>query len=200
MDPKCLGEIYDLMADDWQDDRFDQRNGINQHRKALEFLECEGISLNVGCGCNTRFNPLLREKGLKIEGLDVSSKMVQLARQCEPDALYYEADICNWTPAHSYMFITAWDSVWHVPLSQQVGVMSKLLGALAPGGVCIFSAGGLSAEREHYDSTMGPEVYYSTLGIPRLMSLIDECDCVCRHLEFDQWPEVHLSVIAQRAT
>lgn len=76
--------------------------------------------------------------------------------------------------------------------------MTKLMGALAPGGVFIFSAGGLESEGEHYDSTMGPEMYYSTLGIPATLSLINECGCVVRHLEFDQWPEVHMVVIVQK--
>jgi hypothetical protein len=78
--------------------------------------------------------------------------------------------------------------------------MRKLMGALEPGGVFIFSAGGTDRPDEHVDATMGPEVYYSTLGIPALLAVVDEAGCVCRHLEFDQYPEKHLVVIAQRTS
>jgi hypothetical protein len=45
---------------------------------------------------------------------------------------------------------------------------------------------------------MGPQMYYSVLGIPNLLKLISEAGCICRHLEYDQYPELHLYVIAQR--
>jgi len=73
------------------------------------------------------------------------------------------------------------------------------MGALAPGGVFIFSTGGLDAPAEHVDSTMGPEVYYASLGIPGLLQVIKEAGCLCRHLEFDQYPEKHLYLIVQQA-
>jgi hypothetical protein len=46
---------------------------------------------------------------------------------------------------------------------------------------------------------MGPTLYYSTLGIPETVRIIDEAGCICRHLEYDQHPEPHVFVIAQRA-
>ena len=36
------------------------------------------------------------------------------------------------------------------------------------------------------------------LGIPGLLKVIAEAGCVCRHLEFDQYPQKHLVVIVQR--
>jgi len=36
------------------------------------------------------------------------------------------------------------------------------------------------------------------LGIPALLKIIDRCGCVCRHLEYDQYPENHLYLIVQK--
>ena len=69
---------------------------------------------------------------------------------------------------------------------------------LTPGGILIFTTGGLDEPTEKVDSSMGPPVYYSVLGIPQTLRLIDECGCVCRHLEYDQYPESHLYVIVQK--
>jgi hypothetical protein len=103
-----------------------------------------------------------------------------------------------WRPERSYRFMSAWDSIWHVRLEEQRPLMLKLMQALDVGGVFIFSAGGLDAQDAHVDSTMGPEVYYSTLGIPGLLDVIRDAGCVCRHLEFDQLPHKHLVIIVQR--
>ena len=46
---------------------------------------------------------------------------------------------------------------------------------------------------------MGPELYFGALGIPRTLQIIEEEGSVCRHLEYDQYPELHLYVIAQKS-
>jgi len=195
-----IAAAYDVLAERWLDANFDQSNGAAMHWRALSFLRDKekGTALNVGCGCNTRFNAVMRERGLALEGIDISSRMVELARKADPDATIYHADACTWTPTKSYDFVTAWDSIWHVNLTEQRPLMLKLMGALEVGGVFLFTAGGLDTEGWHVDDAMGPQVYYSTLGMPGLLKVIDEAGCVCRHLEFDQLPHPHLAVIVQR--
>jgi predicted TPR repeat methyltransferase len=197
-----IAAAYDQLAERWRDDVFDPANGIGQHERALAFLSQagEGWALSVGCGCNTRFNPLLRAHGLQVEGVDISARMIELARAADPAVVLHQADIVGWAPPRSYRLISAWDSIWHVRLDEQRPLMRKLMAALDPGGVLIFSAGGLDRPDEHVDATMGPEVYYGTLGISGLLEVVNEAGCVCRHLEFDQYPEQHLVVIAQRTS
>jgi predicted TPR repeat methyltransferase len=201
MDHSAIASAYDDIADRWLDDRFSRTNGIPQHERALGFLQRDtegGWALDVGCGCNTRFHPLLRSHGMQIEGVDISARMVALARAADPAVLVHHADACTWQPRRRYRFISAWDSIWHVRLEEQRPLMLKLMHALAPGGVFIFTAGGLDAADTHVDAAMGPEVLYSTLGIPSLLDVILEAGCACRHLEFDQYPEKHLYMVVQR--
>lgn len=196
-----ISSAYDHLAERWLDDQFNQANGVEQHRRALAFLADagEGWALNVGCGCNTRLNPLMRARHLQIEGIDISERMVALAKAADPTVIVHHADAVTWQSKRQYRFISAWDSIWHVQLAQQRALLHKLMGALEPGGVFIFSNGGLDAPAEHVDSAMGPRVYYATLGIPGLLALIGETGCICRHLEFDQYPEKHLCIIVQKA-
>jgi len=201
MDPQLVSAAYDQIADRWLDDRFNREDGVAQHKRALSFLttSAPGAALNVGCGCNTRFNELMRQRGLSVEGLDISRRMLELARASDPSVTLYQANVCEWSPPRTYEFISAWDSLWHVPLLDQHSVMMRLMSSLVPGGVFIFSAGGTDTPGEHTDSYMGPEVYYSTLGIPGILEAVRDARCVCRHLEFDQHPATHLYVIAQKA-
>jgi len=199
-----IASAYDLLAERWLDARFNQVNGIEQHRRALAFLaggeDADAWALNVGCGCNTRFNPLMRAHGLRIEGIDISARMLAFAGAADPDVVLQHADAVTWQPQRQYRFITAWDSIWHVPLAEQPALLRKLMHALTPGGVFVFSCGGLDAPAEHVDTYMGPEVYYGSLGIPGLLDAIAEANCLCRHLEFDQYPQMHLYIIVQRAS
>ena len=198
MQPNEIATSYDSIAHQWLEPHL-TTNGIRQHEQALRFRPRGGRALDVGCGCNGRFLRLLEHHNYEVEGLDVSAQMIALAKTRTPTATFYHADVCEWLPTQPYDFITAWDSIWHVPLECSENVLRKLCGALSPGGVFIWTMGGLDGPEEKRDSSMGPPIYYSVLGIPKTLQTLSEAGCVCRHLEYDQWPEKHVFMIAQKA-
>lgn len=197
MQPSEIAASYDSIAQRWLEPHL-ENNGIRQHERALQFRPSGGVALDVGSGCNGRFARLLMSHGYEVEGLDISAEMIALAKTRTPGVTFHHADVCEWLPTRQYDFITAWDSIWHVPQDRSEGVFRKLLGALTPGGVFIWTTGGLDAPAEKRDSAMGPPMYYSVLGIPQTLQTIADAGCVCRHLEYDQWPEKHLFLIAQK--
>lgn len=197
MNPAQIAESYDSIAHLWLESHL-EKNGINQHELALRFREHYGLALDVGSGCNGRFIRLLESHGYEVEALDISEKMIALAKTRNPKTTFHQADICEWVAGKKYDFITAWDSIWHVPLVDSEKVLSKLCNALNPGGVFIWSTAGLDEPAEKRDSTMGSPVYYSALGIPKTLHTITKAGCVCRHLEYDQLPEKHLFIVAQK--
>jgi hypothetical protein len=62
----------------------------------------------------------------------------------------------------------------------------------------ILSFGGTEKHDDHKDDFMGPEVYYSTLGVNGFLKLFIALGCICRHLEYDQYPELHAYLIVQK--
>ena len=198
MKPVEVAQSYDAIASQWSGEDFNRANGIEAHRKALQFLDRTGRALDVGCGSSGRFIELLLERGFYVEGLDISAEMIRLARERHPQVPFHQADVCDWQPQDQYDFISAWDSVWHVPLGAQEAVWRKLLNALAPDGVLILTTGGLDESGEVQNNAMGVSMYHATPGLPALTRLIDDCGCVIRHLDYDQWPEKHLVVVVQR--
>lgn len=199
MDPSEIGSAYNQITHLWERQEFDRNNGIEQHKRALSFLKNGGRSLDVGCGSTGRFIELMQSHGLTPEGVDISAVMIELAQKRHPDIKFYLEDICEWVPPETYDFITAWDSIWHIPLAQQEKVLRKLVASLNTDGVLIFSCGGTDEQGEHKDNSMGPEVYYSTLGINGFLKLFIDLGCICRHLEYDQYPELHCYFIVQKA-
>ncbi|MGP5326202.1 class I SAM-dependent methyltransferase [Vreelandella titanicae] len=198
MTPTDIGSAYDQITHLWESEKFNLANGVEAHKRALSFVKGRGKALDIGCGCTGRFIDFLQQEDFTPEGVDISDEMLRLAKQKHPDVTFHHQDICQWQPLEKYDFITAWDSIWHIPLVQQESVMTKLIGSLNKGGVLIFSFGGTDEPGEHTDSFMGPEVYYSTLGTNGFVSLLMKLGAVCRHLEYDQHPELHTYLIVQK--
>ncbi|BBB31088.1 class I SAM-dependent methyltransferase [Neptunomonas japonica] len=199
MKPVDIGKAYNQITHLWEEGSFNSSNGIEQHERAIAFVKNKEKALDVGCGCTGRFIDLLIGKGFSPEGVDVSEEMINLACKRHADITFYQEDICEWELPHKYDFISAWDSIWHIPLEQQEKVLTKLISALNSNGVLIFSCGGTDEKGDHKDDFMGPEVYYSSLGINGFLKLFISLGCICRHFEYDQYPELHAYFILQKS-
>lgn len=185
MKPSEIGKNYDRITHLWLSPDFNMSNGIEPHQQALKFVQNRGYALDIGCGLTGRFITQLLKEGFTPEGVDISEEMLKNAKQRLPETTFYKADICDWTIPKQYDFISAWDSIWHVPLEEQEKVIRKIVEALNPGGVFIFSFGGTDKACEKRDSNMGPEMYYSTLGINGFLNVLLDSGVACRHLELD---------------
>lgn len=189
---------YDKLAQHWASKAFNHLNGIAQHERAIGFSRGSGLAIDIGCGSSGRIIDLLQSHTFEVEGLDISTEMLTLARSKHPGVLFHHADICTWEFPRRYDFISAWDSVWHVPLDQHAMVLGKLCAALNSDGVLIFTSGGVDVPGEVTNPCHGQPLYHAALGIPELLRLIGSFGCVCRHLEYDQRPESHIYLIVQK--
>ena len=193
-----IAASYDQLAAHWDSEKFHRANGIAQHKRALQFVSQKTSAIDVGCGSSGRIIDLLLAEKFSVEGLDISAEMIRLAKLRHPDVLFHHADICEWRFPHKYNFISAWDSVWHVPLAQQNEVLIKLCEALAPNGVLIYTTGGLDQPDHSTNPFLGQPLYHAGWAIRDLLRTLDECHCICQHLEFDQFPQKHLYIIVQK--
>lgn len=198
MNPEDVATSYDQLAAHWDSEAFPRTNGIAQHERAIAFTDQRGPALDIGCGSSGRLIDLLLQHGFSPEGLDLSGRMLELARRRHPDLTFHLANIVDWPFPREYVFISAWDSIWHVPLGEQERVLRKILAGLSAGGVAIFTLGGTDQPSEITNSYMGPPMYHATPGIPRTLQVIAEAGAVCRHLEHDQHPQPHVYIVCQR--
>jgi 2-polyprenyl-3-methyl-5-hydroxy-6-metoxy-1,4-benzoquinol methylase len=195
MTPEQVAASYDQIADLFLDL---STYGVAQIERAVAFVKSKGAALDVGCGTG-RLMGLLSKHGFRTDGIDASTTMIGLARKRLPEALLFHADICRWDLPQLYDLIVAWDSTWHVPLGQQEPILTKLCRGLSPRGVLIFTTGGTDGPSEIQNSCMGPPMYHASLGIPKTLQVLADSGCVCRHLEYDQYPEAHVCIVVQRA-
>lgn len=199
MTPEQTARSYDKLAAHWNSDDFNRSNGIAQHRRAIAFAPGRGNAIDIGCGSSGRIIELLISEGFEVEGLDLSPEMLRLAKQRHPQVPFHLADICTWELPRKYDLISAWDSIWHAPLADHEAILGKLYNGLNQGGVLIFTSGGVDQAGEVTNPCMGQPMYHAALGIPRLLDLVSRLGCICRHFEYDQYPEMHLVLIVQKA-
>jgi SAM-dependent methyltransferase len=200
MDPTATGRAYDQVARDWQQNTAPDY-GMPQLERAIAFTKDRGEALDIGCGSRGRAIDVMLNHGFRPEVIDISAQMISLARERHPDVSFHEGDICTWPLAKKYDLICAWDSVWHVPLAQQEPVMARICAALTPGGVYLFTTAGLDEPADTTrESHWGILLPYGIMGIPKTLGLLTRFGCVLRHLEFDQFPEKHLVIIAQKSS
>lgn len=197
MTPEQTAASYNQIAERWDCPEFDRSNGIAQHERALQFVSKFGSALDIGCGSSGRIIELLLNRGFGVEGLDMSQEMLKRARKHHPGVRFHLADVCSWAFQKDFDFISAWDSIWHIPLHEQLPVLRKICSGLARGGVLIFTTGGVEEPEELIANNFGYPLYHAAPGIYPVLRTLEESGCWCRHLEYDQ--EKHVYVIAQRA-
>jgi trans-aconitate 2-methyltransferase len=97
-------------------------------------IETPATIVDVGCGPGNSTELLVaRYPDAKVLGIDNSAEMLTAARTRLPAAIFLEADVSAWMPASPPGLIYANAVFQWVP--DHLLVMSRLIGALAPGGV-----------------------------------------------------------------
>lgn len=191
--PAETGHLYDRIAFWWDAQEGKSKAGVDFVRAAIRLSARKGGALDVGCGSGGRIIAALANAGFRVTGIDVSAAMIELARKRHPDSRFILGDICEWQPQEKYDAVIAWDSIFHAPYSEQRRVVSKLCGALANGGVILFTAGGVDGEitgRMH-----GQDFYYSSLAEEEYLRAMTGGGCTCVLMQRDQYPEEHVVFI-----
>ena len=198
MDPEDTSKQYDRVASWWLGQMDGSSYGLAALERALQFVTTGGNALDVGCGCEGRFLRLLVERNFHCSGLDISEQMIAIAAERLPGVTFIRNDICSWQLPKKYELIVAWDSTFHLPLKNQEPVLRKLCDGLVEGGILLFSCGGGEQPGEIQGEFGGQRFEYSTLGIPEYLRVLSQSSCSIQHLEYDQFPENHVYIIAKK--
>ncbi|SMC43869.1 class I SAM-dependent DNA methyltransferase [Moheibacter sediminis] len=190
------GELYDKIANWWDEFHIDSDYGMKQLELALQFVKHTNSALDIGCGSGGRMIDRLIQYGFEVTGIDASSKMIELAQKKHPEPKFLNENIITWQTDKKFDFIVAWDSLFHLPLNEQKNVLTKICSILHPEGILIYTLG--DAVGEHYSDWHDEKFYYSSIGINENLKILAESNCECKHLELDQFPEKHVFIVAQK--
>ena len=98
-------------------------------------------AIDLGCG-NGVLTAALKEKGLKVTGLDASPEQLEIAKKTYPDIPFALADATNFTVSEPVDVVFS-NAVFHwIDRERQKDMLACVARALRPGGQLVFEMGG----------------------------------------------------------
>lgn len=207
MDSDQIGKKYDKVAEWWNKNHLHSSYGLQQIEKAIAFTEIKNAALDVGCGSGGRVIRLLEAHGFQVTGVDVSQKMLDIARRNHPGAEFHLSGIEQWENHRLFDLVVAWDSIFHIEAIRQADVIRKLTRKLQSRGILIYTFGDTCGDIEDLSFSSGGKQHgdldndyfgYGSIGINANLKALIDCGCKCLHLELDQFPRNHAYIIAQK--
>ena len=90
--------------------------------------------LDAGCGAG-RMSRYLAERGCLVEGVDLSSSMVAMARRDHPDLVFTVGSLTELPyPDEQFAGVMLWYSIIHTPPAGQARIFAEATRVLRPGG------------------------------------------------------------------
>jgi len=208
MDPIITGQKYDKVADWWDKQHSNSEYGMNQIRRAINYCKNKKSVLDVGCGAGGRIINELTKHEFDIIGIDVSNRMLELAKENHPNIEFIFEDITEWRSTKSFDLIIAWDSIFHLSTASQIPAIENMCSMLNKDGIIIYTFGDAIGDKEDksFDDGKGGQhgqldndiFGYGAIGIAENLKVLMKNKCKIMHLELDQYPEEHVYVIGKK--
>ncbi len=196
MTPIETAQKYNKISEIYKEELKDSDYGLRQINQAISFTKNKKKALDVGCGVGGRVISELLNSNFEIKGIDVSSSMLDLAKQSHENVSFENTDICTWKCSEKFDFIVAWDSLFHLPLNEHKNVINKLASLLENDGILIYTFG--DDVGEHISSWHDDTFYYSSIGINENIKTLLDNSLKIMHLELDQYPLKHVYTIVKK--
>lgn len=122
---------------------------VRLFNKMLEMIGDNCRILDLGCGTGLPFDRFLVNRGHEVQGIDITEKHVEMAKENVPQADYetgdlMEVDIQN----ESYDGIISLYTIFHIPKEEHKRVLKKIHSWLRPGGCLLVTMGTEEGEEE----------------------------------------------------
>ncbi len=129
-----LKETYNRIAEDWHRDHLDDDWWIEGTDLFIKSLAPGAHVLDVGCGSGVKSRYLI-DRGFKVTGIDISEKLLEIARRDVPEAefkVFSMTDLDSMRETFDGVFAQA--SLLHIPKKDAGEVVQKMVRRLVSGG------------------------------------------------------------------
>jgi 2-polyprenyl-3-methyl-5-hydroxy-6-metoxy-1,4-benzoquinol methylase len=134
--------------------------------------------LDLGCGSGEPVARYLIDHGHQLTGVDAAENMIALARIRFARHHWVQGDMRSVQVDGQFAGVAAWDSLFHLPHDDQVAMIRRMAGWLAPGGKQLFNSGpergvaiGTQFGEPLYHASLAPEEYralFAELGLQEI--------------------------------
>ncbi|MES2444150.1 MAG: methyltransferase domain-containing protein [Pseudomonadota bacterium] len=159
--PDRIAEHYERHAhafDEARRKQFVERHWLDRF---LLGIPRNGHILDLGCGGGEPIARHLIDTGHQLTGVDISGRMIALARTRFGRHRWHHADMRTVSLGHGFHGVLAWDSLFHLGHDDQARMIERFARWLEPGGMLLFNSG---PERgEAIGSQFGDALYHASL-------------------------------------
>ena len=133
-----IRDFYDKCVKRWIDSKVNSFWHERQFRKFIKYFKKGDCIIDLGCAHGIHV-PLFLGLGrhLKYEGLDISTKMLAIARSRYPQLKFFKANLQKpkTLPKKKYSGFWAGAVLMHIPESDWPNLLASLQGLIKPGGI-----------------------------------------------------------------
>ena len=170
MSEEIVERGYDKIAEKYHlaRDRFSHEKELKEF---IKFIPKNGKILDAGCGAGIPVAKTLSDSGFKVVGIDISEKMLELAKKHVPHATFIKMDMANVEfKNESFDGITAFYSLIHVPKEKHEKIFMDFYSILKKGGIALLCLG--PEEWEATEGYMGTRMFWSQHSPEKSLDMI----------------------------
>jgi 2-polyprenyl-3-methyl-5-hydroxy-6-metoxy-1,4-benzoquinol methylase len=157
---KTVEESYDKMGEAYHNFRNNEKFN-SELEKFAELLPASGRILDAGCGVGKPVSQFMTGKGFSVTGIDISSKMIALAKANVPQGDFLQKNIMELDfPSESFDGIICVYTLWHIPKSNHESIIKNFDRMLKKGGILVLNTG--VYESEGMSEFFGEPMLWST--------------------------------------
>jgi predicted TPR repeat methyltransferase len=174
--PERIAEHYERHAhafDHERRKRFVERPWLDRF---LAAVPKGGHILDLGCGAGEPVDRYLIDSGRRVTGVDLSEKMIALARTRFGRERWLKADMRAVVMDGRYAGVLAWDSLFHLAYADQAAMVARAAGWLERGAPFLFNTG--PAHGEVTGCQFGEDLYHASLAPAEYRALFEELNLI----------------------
>jgi ubiquinone/menaquinone biosynthesis C-methylase UbiE len=149
----------------------------NRQKNTLELdffatlIPVGGHILDAGCGAGEPVAKYLVEHGFQVTGIDISPRILELAKKQVPEGHFFEEDMTQLTfPDESFDGVVSLYAIWHISKQKHGFVFQNFYRVLKPGGILFFNTG--IHEMEGNNIFLGAPMYWSSPAPEKTLNLV----------------------------
>lgn len=187
---------YERIADTYAAQR-DQFKSTRYLERFIELIPSGGTILDVGCGAGRPVDQFMVAHGYAVHGLDLSERMIDLARANVPRATYEVRDMGGLQPGeYEVDGIVSFYAIFHTPREHHQALLSTFASFMPRGGTMLITMG--ADAWEGTEDFHGTKMYWSHYGADRNIEMVERAGFSVLLNEIDRSAnEKHQVIIAR---
>lgn len=151
---------YNKAAENYAAGRHQFKNDVYLE-KLESFLVPHSTILDIGCGTGKPVDSYFVSKGHKVVGIDISEKMIELAKKNVPQAEYKIVDMAELQEGeYAVDVVVSFYAIFHTPRDTHQPLLNKINSFLPKGGLLLITMGSSEWEGKE-DNFFGAEMFWS---------------------------------------